>query len=121
MPTGTREAHTETMPSVPGPSPSTAPVVDTNVPVYPGAIPSGEGASMNLGVATFKAQAYTTSDSVDQVTAFYKSKLGPNAIITQAGQEAVLQLQGSNGAINIVVAADASSGKTKITVQSTTK
>ena len=51
-------------------------VVDAGIPVYPGAT-AAEGPSQVLGMAGFKIQQYTTGDSVAQVVAFYKDKLGP--------------------------------------------
>lgn len=72
MPSGTREVHVQ--PSAPTRSESvqTGPVVDTGVPVYPGAIPSGGSGQMSLGTTTVKTQQYLSDDSVDKVVAFYK-------------------------------------------------
>jgi len=120
MRAGTPEVST--VPSTPAaPTPPPGPVVDTGVAVYPGATPWGGGGQMSMGVATVKTQQYLTSDSVDQVVAFYKDKLGSNAMVTQSGGQASVQLIGSNGVTTIGITQDSSTGKTKISVSCMTK
>jgi hypothetical protein len=63
-----------------------------------------------------KMQEYTTSDSVDQVLAFYKDKLGPTATATQTGGQALVQVLGANGETTVAIKPDSSSGKTHITI-----
>jgi len=121
IPTGTGEVQTQPAAPTPVPGQPTGPVIDLGVPVYPGATPTQAGTTMSMGAGAIKVQEYTTSDSVDQVTAFYKSKLGSNAMVTQTGQQALVQLAGSNGYINISVAPDGNTGKTKFTISSVGK
>jgi hypothetical protein len=118
MPTGTREVHTQPVApsSSPAPTPPAGPAVDTGVAVYPGAIPWGGGGQMIGPNASMKTQAYTTSDSVDQVMAFYKDKLGPGAIATQSGGQVVVQTFGGNGGVTVGITSDAGLGKTKISI-----
>ena len=116
-------AATPQVPTPPGapvtaPGQPTAPAVDMGVPVYPGATATEGQGEMSLGVGGLKIQQYTTSDSVDKVVAFYKEKLGPNAMTTQSGNSALVQVGGSNGVINITIAPDSASGKTKFTITS---
>jgi len=59
---------------------------------------------------------YLTDDSVGKVLAFYKDKLGPNAMATQTGQQAEVQYMGEGGSITVAIAPDPGSGKTKITI-----
>jgi len=116
-PTGTREVRTQ--PVAPAaPTAPTGPVVDTGVAVYPGATPWGGGTLVAGPTASMKSQQYTTSDSVDQVMAFYKDKLGSNAMVTQSGGQAVVQTLGANGQITVAITSDAGLGKTKITINS---
>ncbi len=114
------QAHTgqpSTEPSAPASSGQTSAVVDTGIPVYPGAV-ALEGQNEVLGMAGFKLQQYTTSDSVDQVLAFYKDKLGPNAMVTQSGNQASVHVVGSNAVITIAITVDNATGKTKIAITS---
>jgi hypothetical protein len=109
-------AGTWRIPEQPGTSnqPSSS-VVDAGIPVYPGAIAT-EGPSQVLGMAGFKVQQYTTGDSVSQVVAFYKDKLGPGAVVMQSGDQASIRIAGSNAIVTIAVALDNAAGNTKIVV-----
>jgi len=113
---GTQPGATEQGPGQPG-----APAVDAGALAYPGATPLEGGGSVSLGVAGLKVQQFTTGDSVDKVVAYYKDKLGSQAMVTESGGSAVVQVMGSNGLVNIAIAPDSSSGKTKITINSITK
>jgi hypothetical protein len=114
---GTRELRTQPFnPAVP--TPPAGPAVDTGVAVYPGATPWGGGTQVNGPTASMKAQEYTTSDSVDQVMAFYKDKLGSTAMVTQSGGQVVVQTLGANGEVTVGITSDAALGKTKITITS---
>lgn len=120
-PSGSRQDHT--YPQNPGQSStqSAGPVIDLGLPVYPGATPTGSGTNMTIGTNTVKSQDYLTGDSTDQVVAFYKEKLGSNAMVTQNGAQAFLQLAGSNGYVNIAIAPDSPSGKTRFKISSVGK
>jgi len=100
------------------PVPGTTPVIDIGALSYPGATPAEGSGQLNLGMGGVKVQESTTGDPVGTVVAYYKAKLGPNAMVNQTGGTTVLQLLGSNGMINVTIVADQSSGKTKITVSS---
>jgi hypothetical protein len=116
MQVGTREVHPQPVAPAAAPAPPAGPVVDTGVATYPGATPWGGGSQVSTGTASMKAQEYTTSDSVDQVLAFYKDKLGPTAMVTQSGGQAVVQVLGANGETTVAIKPDSSSGKTHITI-----
>jgi len=115
---GTREVHVYPQSPSATPSQPSGPVIDLGVPVYPGATPSSAGTTMSMGNGAVKVQEYTTGDSVDQVTAFYKEKFGSGAMVTQRAQEAVVQLYGSNGIVSVTITQDSSLGKTKFTISS---
>ena len=124
LPTTTGARQVPTQPGAPAETPGaatvpgTAPVVDIGTLSYPGATPAQGSGQLNLGMGGIKVQESTTSDPADTVAAFYKAKLGPNAMMNQTGGTTVLQLLGSNGMISVTIVADQSSAKTKITVSS---
>ena len=110
-----------TAPTVP-PSQETAAAIDiAGVPIYPGATAKEGTTELNMGGAGLKVRQFTTSDSVDKVVAFYKDKMGSQAMVTQNGQQALVQVVGSNGVVNVAIGSDSGSGITKITIQSISK
>jgi hypothetical protein len=118
--TGTRESQPMATPQNPGdnPAPGAGPAVDIGELSYPGAT-LGQGTNQSIfGAAGIKMQEYLTADSVDTVLTYYKGKLGNNAMVTQNGGNAVLQVGGASGLTTINIAPDSASGKTKITVSS---
>jgi len=117
---GTREVRPTATPQNPGenPTPGAGPAIDIGQLSYPGAT-LGQGTNQSIfGAAGFKMQEYITADSVDTVLAYYRGKLGSNAMVTQSGGNAVLQVGGAGGLTTINIAPDSASGKTKITVSS---
>lgn len=117
-PAGTGEVHPQPVAPAAAPTPPAGPVVDTGVPIYPGATPWGGGTLVAGPTTSMKSQQYTTSDSVDQVMAFYKDKLGSTAMVTQSGGQVVVQTLGANGGITVGITSDAALGKTKIAITS---
>ena len=92
--------------------------VDAGALAYPGAETPGGQTGAILGMAGLKMQQFTTSDSVDKVVAFYKDKLGPNAVVAQGASQASVHLAEQNSVVNVAIAADSASGKTKIVITS---
>jgi len=115
---GTREVQPRPMTPGAAPTPPAGPVVDVGAAVYPGATPWGGGSQMSMGTTTVKSQEYLTDDSVDKVLAFYKDKLGPNAMVTQSGGQAAVQLIDSNRVLTVAIKPDSSTGKTRISINS---
>ncbi len=112
-----------TQPGIPGmhptpsePAPPSGPVVDTGIPVYPGATPFGGGSQASGPNGSIRTQQYTTSDSMEKIVDFYKDKLGPNTFVTQAEGKALLQNQSAAGATTVTVSPDSRSGNTLITI-----
>jgi hypothetical protein len=106
-------------PDNPGENPSAGgTAVDMGDLSYPGATLGQSGNQSIFGAAGIKVQEYFTSDSVDAVATYYKSKLGSNAMLTQNGGTAVIQMTGGGGLTTISIAPDGTSGRTKITVSS---
>jgi hypothetical protein len=93
----------------------TAATVD--VPPYPGATATEGGGQFSFGGrGGISSQQYETSDSVDQVLAFYKDKLGPKADIQESEGKAILTLASRNGLSTVTITRAAGAEKTKITI-----
>lgn len=113
MPSGTQEVHPQPNPA---PTTETAAPIDTEVATYPGATAAEGGGEMSMGGGAVKVQQFVTDNSVDKVVSFYKDKLGPKSMVQQTGDQALVQLAGSNGVISITITRDAASGKTKFSI-----
>jgi hypothetical protein len=111
---GTQEVRSE--PEAQKPTSGTTPVLNLEVPIYPGATPAEGGGEMSFGLGGLKVQQYTTDDPPDKVVSFYRDKLGPKALVQESEGKAVIQVGGSNGLISITVVHDNASGKTKFTI-----
>ena len=87
--------------------------------VYPGAQPTQGGMRMNLPTGSVVSGVFLTSDSKDQVLAFYKSKLGSEASVFDAANSAMISLRkGSHENIMVSISSQQSQndGKTKISI-----
>jgi len=69
---------------------------ELGVDIYPGANQSKDGMRMTLPTGSMMAASYITSDSKDQVIAFYKDKLGSQATTMETGDGALLSVKKSN-------------------------
>ncbi len=88
-----------------------------DVPPYPGSKRTGAGG--NLGVAGFgiAGQEYVTPDSVDQVVAFYKDKLGKKLVVRETEGNATISFAAADGSMTtIIVSRDEEAGETKIKI-----
>jgi hypothetical protein len=96
---------------------------DLGIDVYPGAQPAKGGMRMTLPTGPVIAANYLTSDSKDQVVAFYKSKLGGQATSMEFGSNAIMTLKKSNQEqVTVTIAQQAGQfdGKTQIHIMHTT-
>jgi zinc ribbon protein len=87
--------------------------------VYPGAQPTQGGMRMNLPTGSVVSGVFVTSDSKDQVLAFYKSKLGSEASVFDAANSAMISLRkGSHENIMVSISSQQSQNdsKTKISI-----
>ena len=92
-------------------------IATADVPPYPGATATEGGGSLGAAGFGIAAQEYETSDSVDQVVAFYKEKLGNKLSIHESGGNAVLQVKtGANSMTTITLSRDEAAGHTKINI-----
>jgi hypothetical protein len=95
------------------------------VPIYPGATPDKDGSGTvsvsNPGQSGwFGAATFTTGDSVDEVAAFYRDKLGEQAPTVDSASEGkrqvVFTLQTDKGFRMVTIGEE--DGKTKLVIAS---
>lgn len=86
--------------------------------VYPGATTGKGGMRMSLPSGSMVTGVFVTSDSKDQVVAFYKGKLGGEASVIESGDSAVITATKENESVVVTVTANSSEyeGKTQIAI-----
>jgi hypothetical protein len=90
---------------------------DLGVPIYPGATQGKGGLHMNIAGKSMVTATFTTSDSKDQVIAFYQNNLGPNARSTTSANGGTISLnKGSGESVSITVVQNTASGDGKTTI-----
>jgi hypothetical protein len=97
---------------------------DLGVDIYPGATQDRGSMRMTLPSGPVVAANYLTSDSVSQVVAFYKDKLGSGATSMQFGSTAMLtKTDGGHDSVTITITQKSGhdDGKTQIHIQHTAK
>ncbi|HEX9201066.1 MAG TPA: zinc ribbon domain-containing protein [Acidobacteriaceae bacterium] len=88
---------------------STATEAEMGVPVYPGAEREKGGMSVSSASASMVMAHFTTSDSVSQVTDFYKGKMGDNPVVVSNGNGTVLS-SGEKGEDSLTVTVGTGNG-----------
>jgi hypothetical protein len=102
---------------------STLTAADLGTDIYPGARPEKNGTRVTLPTGSVTTGVYSTPDSVDQVEAFYKDKLGSDATDVNAGGRVILSKRVSKTETVTVTAnshADDMDGRTKIMIAEVT-
>ncbi len=92
--------------------------------IYPGATASKGGMKMALPGVTTTMGIFTTSDSKDQVVAFYKDKLGSDASLMDMGESAMITAKmGEKEQVMVSIGnhANQNEGKTTIAITHTVK
>ena len=92
---------------------------DLGVDVYPGAQGVHGGVRMNTPNGSMISAAFATSDSKDQVVAYYKQKLGSDVSVYDSGNGAVVTVnKGQEESIIVTVSPNSSQdgGKTRISI-----
>jgi len=87
--------------------------------IYPGAQPTTGGMRMNLPTGSVVSGVFLTSDSKEQVVAFYKNKLGSEASVFDAGHSAMISVRRpshDNIMISVSSRESENDGKTKISI-----
>lgn len=89
---------------------------DLGVDLYPGATQQQGAVRVSTPNGTAITAVYETSDPMDKVVDFYKSKLGSGASVFQSDKSAVLSLASEDKKDNVMITIsnDGSDGKTKI-------
>jgi hypothetical protein len=95
---------------------------DLGIAVYPGATQGRGGLHMTIAGKSMVSANFLTSDSKDQVIAFYKDKAGPNAQVMSSDAGGVISVTNGSDALSITVSQNPNSndGKTQITIIHTT-
>jgi hypothetical protein len=91
--------------------------------IYPGATTGKGGMHMTLPTGSMVTAVFVTSDSKDQVLAFYKEKFGSDASIFDSGDGTVLTVnKGEQESVVLTITKGSSEneGKTQITIVHTT-
>ena len=92
---------------------------DLGVTIYPGAEQGKGGLRMTIAGKSVVTGSYLTSDSKDQVIAFYQSKFGPDAQTRTSGDRETLFLKmGSGESVSVTVSQRPNEygGKTEIVI-----
>jgi hypothetical protein len=90
---------------------------DLGVDLYPGATQQQGAVRVSTPGGNAVTAAYTTSDSLDKVVAFYKDKLGAGASVYQSDKSAVLSETDTNKKTSIMVTVETeSNGTTKFSI-----
>jgi hypothetical protein len=91
---------------------------DLGVAIYPGATQAKNAVHMSIAGKTIVTANFSTSDSPDQVVAFYKDKLGPSAQTMTTGTGGYINANNGNDSITITVVqqANQNDGKTQFTI-----
>jgi hypothetical protein len=89
---------------------------DLGTDIYPGAIQQQGAVRVSTPNGTAITAAYVTSDSMDKVIDFYKSKLGSGASVYQSDKSAVLTLtsEDKKDSVMVTISNQDADGKTKI-------
>jgi hypothetical protein len=88
-----------------------------DVPPYPGSTATEGGGQFSFGgKGGISSQEYETSDTIEQVLAFYKDKLGSKIRVQESEGNAMFTLTTNNGLTTVTLTRDAEAEKTKITI-----
>jgi len=104
-----------------GQTPAHVTEAEVGAPIYPGAISAEGGIKFGAATGSMATYAFKTSDSMQQVLAFYRDKFGPKASVMETPAGAmVTSAKGDNEGIMVTIGRDESDGKTSIMITHTT-
>jgi hypothetical protein len=95
---------------------------DLGIAIYPGATQGKGGLHMTIAGKSMVSANFSTSDSFEQVVAFYKDKAGTNAQIMTTDTGGVISITSGSDSVSITVSqnANANNGRTQFTIIHTT-
>jgi len=94
---------------------------EVGAPIYPGAIAEEGGFKLGADSGSMATYVFKTSDSVAQVLAFYRDKLGPKTSVIEAPQGGIITAaKNDNEGIMVTVGHDENEDKTSIAITHTT-
>lgn len=91
---------------------------DLGIAIYPGATQGKGSLHMTIAGKSMVTANYLTTDSKDQVFAFYKAQAGPNAqtMMTDNGGEVTVTNGSDSVVVTVMQSPNTSDGKTQITI-----
>lgn len=90
---------------------------EVGAPIYPGAIAEEGGFKLGADSGSMATYVFKTSDSVAQVLAFYRDKLGPKTSVVETPQGGIVTAaKNDNEGIMVTVGHDDSEDKTSISI-----
>jgi hypothetical protein len=90
---------------------------EVGAPIYPGAIAEEGGFKLGAENGSMATYVFKTSDSVQQVLAFYRDKFGPKTSVIETPQGGVVTAAtNDNEGIMVTIGRDQGDDKTSITI-----
>jgi hypothetical protein len=104
-----------------GQTPAHVTEAEAGAPIYPGATSVEGGIKFGGATGSMATYAFKTSDSVQQVLAFYRGKFGPNVSVMETPDVAIVTSnKNENESIVVTIGRDESDGRTSITISHST-
>jgi hypothetical protein len=104
-----------------GQTPAHVTEAEAGAPIYPGATSAEGGIKFGGESGSMATYAFKTSDSVQQVLAFYRDKFGPKVTVVETAEGAlVTSSKNENESVMVSIGRDESDGKTSITISHAT-
>ena len=104
-----------------GQTPAHVTEAEAGAPIYPGATSAEGGIKIGGASGSMATYAFKTSDSVQQVLAFYREKFGPKASVMETPDGAlVTSSKNENESVMVTIGRDDSDGKTSIAISHAT-
>ena len=90
---------------------------EVGAPIYPGAVAEEGGFKLGGDSGTMATYVFKTSDSVQQVLAFYRDKFGPKTSVVETPQGGIVTAaKNDNEGVMVTVGRDDNEDKTSITI-----
>jgi zinc-ribbon domain len=90
---------------------------EVGAPIYPGAVAEEGGFKLGGDSGTMATYVFRTSDSVQQVLAFYRDKFGPKTSVVETPQGGIVTAaKNDNEGVMVTVGRDENEDKTSITI-----